>query len=690
MFRSASTIKNFSLPLRGAAIGLTALCVSASPANGDQLAGTAVLQPLKVTATKSERDPFSSPESISVVDRQQIEAQQAVYLGDLLDDLPNVSIAGGPRGIAQQVVIRGVGDERVVFLVDGARQNYSRAHSGRVFVDAQLLKQVDVLRGPASALWGSGAVGGVVALTTKDAIDLLDPGERAGAMLRLGYQSVTDQTIVGGSAYGVFGESLDVLVDVSGREADDVELGDDTTLAHSAFDMQSYLGKVTWNHATGHTLGLALQGYEEQGEVPSNPQTAGTPDDLVDSETRQRNASLRYAFDAEGDTGLWHPSLLFYRNATDVTERRLVDDRQDDTEVVTHGIDARNRMYFATGPVRHALIAGADYFNDEAEASRNGAPRDSFPDAEQSVLGAYVQDEMVFADRWTLTPALRWDRYRSEADGLGGESQEASELSKKLTLSYEVNSWLSVHASYAEAFRAPAISELFVSGTHFTCGPGCANLFVPNTDLEPEKAHNKEIGIRLHKSGLWADGDRASAKLNVFRNDVDDFIDQIVNFTFVPVPGNPGAGGVSYFENVTEARLQGFEAELGYEVANWRLDVGHGQTRGDNLTTDEPLASIPADELTLGVGYTWPAHALSLQWKSRFVSDQDRVPEGIEATDSYQLHGVGLTWRPRWNGKDRVRIDLGVDNLFDEDYRPHLSVLKGPGRNVKASIAMRF
>lgn len=676
--------------LRGTGCSVVLCAVLSATVHGDQSAQGLLLGPIKVTASKSDRDPFSSPESISVIDREQIESQQAAQLGELLDDLPNVSIAGGPRGIAQQVVIRGVGDERVVFLIDGARQNYARAHNGRVFVDPQLLKQVDVLRGPASALWGSGAVGGVVSLTTKDAADLLDANERAGGMLRLGYQSATDQTIVGGSAYGLFGDSLDVLFDVSGRDADDVELGDDTTLQHSAFDAKSYLGKMTWKPADGHALGLTLQGYEEEGEVPSNPQAASTPDELVDSDVSQHNAALRYTFDADGEAGLWHPSLLLYRNETDIAERRLIDDRRDDTEVVTHGLDMRNRMAFDVAATEHVFIAGIDYFKDEAEASRDGAPRDSFPSAEQSVLGIYVQDEITLADRWTLTPALRWDRYQSDADTGDSESQDETELSKKLTLSYDVTDWMSLHASYAEAFRAPAMTELFVSGTHFSCGPGCANLFVPNTDLKPEKAHNKEVGIRLHRSGLFTDGDRASAKLNVFRNDVDDFIDQIVNFTFVPVPGNPGAGGVSYFENVTDARLEGFEVELAYQAANWTVNAGYGQTRGDNRTTGEPLSNIPADELLLGASYQWPAHALSVHWKSRFVSDQQRVPDGVEPSDSYELHGIGMTWRPQWYGKDRVRLDVGIDNLFDEDYRPHLSVLKGPGRNVKASIAMRF
>ncbi|NCC30317.1 MAG: TonB-dependent receptor, partial [Gammaproteobacteria bacterium] len=123
------------------------------------------LSQIRVTAAKSDRDPFTIAESVSVIGREQIEAEQPSRLGDLLLDLPNVDIGGGPRGVGQQVVIRGLGDERILFLLDGARQNFDRAHNARVFIDPDLLKQVEVLRGPASALWGSGALGGVVALT---------------------------------------------------------------------------------------------------------------------------------------------------------------------------------------------------------------------------------------------------------------------------------------------------------------------------------------------------------------------------------------------------------------------------------------------------------------------------------------------------------------------------------------------
>jgi len=645
------------------------------------------MQGVTATATKGDRDPFSVAESISIVDREAVERRQAAQLSDLLEDLPNVDIGGGPRGIAQEIVIRGVGDERILFLLDGARQNFNRAHNGRVFVDPELLKQVEVLRGPASALWGSGAIGGVVALTTVDAADLLSPGDTLGGRFKLGYQGVNDLWRTSASAYGLLGDSVDVLADVSYRDADDTDLGDGTTLGRSAYDSLSGLFKFTWSPNTENNVAVTAQTLGEDGAVPSNPQTLSTPDDLVDRETEQRNLSLRYTYEP-ATAPLLRPSLVLYRNDTDISEKRFVDGRQDDTEVTTWGIDLRNRFKWGEGPTGHLLTAGLDYYKDEAEAERDGLPRPSFPSAEQSVFGVYLHDEIQVTERLTLVPGLRWDSYKSESDGGVAADQDESEWSAKLAASFALTDWLTLHASYNEAFRAPNVSELFVAGTHFTCGPGCANLFLPNPDLRPETAQNEEISLRARKSDLFQPGDQGSARFAVFRNDVDDFIDQIVDFGFAPVPGNPGPGGVSFFENVANARLDGFEIELAYDTPVWFVKAGFGRTRGENRDTGQPLSDIPADALTLGAGIRLTP--VTLGWRGRFVDEQDRVPSGGTPTDGYDLHDVYLTWKPHGFGKDKLRVDLGVDNLFDEDYRPHLSVLNGPGRNIKATVAVTF
>jgi hemoglobin/transferrin/lactoferrin receptor protein len=653
-------------------------------------AGSETLPTVTVTAARSERDIFAIPEAASVVERPVIEREQPVNLGDLLDDLPNVAVGGGPRGQGQTLTIRGLGDERILFLVDGVRQNFSRAHQTRVFIEPDLLRRVEVLRGPASALWGSGAIGGVVAMETVDAADLLAPGDTLGARVRLGYQDGSDQWLTNAGVYGVTGDgSFDYLLDLAWRDAGDVRLGDGSDLANSGFERLSGLAKGTWMPDGVNRFGLSFLGLEQDGEVPSNPHTAGTPDTLVDNETRQRNLVFSWRHDDPANRWL-RPSLTVYRNETDMEERCKIDGRKDETRYTTVGADLRNHTRFA-GPagVAHTLSYGIEGYQDDVEGRRNGQPRDSFPDGESEVIGLYLQDEIIFGGRWALTPGLRWDSFKSEADAEGLDDNEDSELSLKLGLDVAVTDWLSIQALYNEAFRAPGVSELFLSGTHFTCGPRCANLFVPNPELKPEKAHNKELGFRLRQGDLLSAGDEGRFRARYFRNDVTDFIDQIVNFSFRPVPGNPGLGGITTFRNVSDAKLDGFEVQADYDAQRWFAGVAYAQTRGEDDDTGEPLSSVQPDAWTLRAGLRFPAQNLTVGWDANLVDAQDRVPEGGEASDSYQVHDIWLTWTPGGQLAG-LRVDFGVDNLFDEDYQPYLSALKAPGRNIKATVAWRF
>lgn len=121
---------------------------------------------------------------MSVITTEDIEAEQPQSVDDLLQNLPNVELFSGPRRIGEEANIRGFSDERIVTTLDGARQNFSIGHQGRFFLEPDLLKQIEVYRGPNSALYGSGSLGGVIALTTKDASDFLEPGRMLGARLK--------------------------------------------------------------------------------------------------------------------------------------------------------------------------------------------------------------------------------------------------------------------------------------------------------------------------------------------------------------------------------------------------------------------------------------------------------------------------------------------------------------------------
>ena len=672
------------------ALSLALAGVPARAGEGWSELGGRLLDTVTVTATKTARDPFAVAESVSIVDRERIESTQADSLADLLGDLPNVDVAGGPRAIGQRVVIRGLSDSRILFVIDGARQNYNRAHESRIFLDPELFKRVEVLRGPASALWGSGALGGVVSFTTVDAADWLTPGQTFGARFRGGYQDVNTQRQFSAAVYGQVDDRFDYLLNLSYRNADDLDLGDGSRLENSAFDSLAGLAKLTWTPAPFHTFNGSFQTFDHDGGVPSNVQTAGSTADLVDRNTRQRNATLRYHYD-HPDAPYLRPTVVLYHNRTDIDESRLVDGRRDETDFTTTGLDARNSMTFGqTGQFSQVLTYGVEYYRDEARARRDVAPRDAFPDGETTVLGFYAQNEIFVSGRWTITPGLRWDRYENQSATGAAADQSESEFSKKLGIGFQVTSWFSLHAAYNEAFRAPNLTELFVSGTHFTCGPGCANRFVPNPALKPEKAHNKEISARLRRDDLFVSGDQGRFRLTGFRNDVDDFIDSLVIFSPRPVPGNPGPGGVTTNQNVRDAELTGFEVEFAYDAPRWYAGVSYARTRGDNANTGEPLSAIPADAWLLQTGVRFPATQMTVGWRTQVVDAQNRIPVGGEATPSYTVHDLNLSWVPRQGAFEGLRIDAGIDNLSDVDYRPHLSALKAPGRNVRAALSYSF
>ncbi|MBK1648024.1 TonB-dependent hemoglobin/transferrin/lactoferrin family receptor [Rhabdochromatium marinum] len=650
----------------------------------------AILPTLTVTATKSERAVESLPESVSVVTRAQFERFQPSDLGGVLEGLPNVAVGGGPRGIGQQITVRGLSDERLLLLLDGARQDFGRAHNAPLFIDPELLRQVDVVRGPASALWGSGALGGVIALETLDGTELLAPGQSLGARVKTGYQDGNGQWLGSATVYGVNDHGLDALLSLTGREASNMRLGDGSDLAHSGFRELSGLGKVNWSPDGRNRFGVSVLAGDIDGEVPSNPQTEATEDNLVDRTTRQSHVALRYTREEPLHTWL-QPSLLLYRNHTDIDERRLFDRRHDQTDFETLGLDLRNRAVLGgDGPWSQVLTMGLDAYRNRAEAERDGKARDSYPDGRTEVVGFYLQDEIRLGERWTLIPGLRWDNYRSETDAADIADNEDSALSMKFSVHFALTDWLSLQALYNEAFRAPSISELFVSGVHFTCGPGCENLFIPNPSLKPEKAYNKELGLRLHRDGLLTPGDRGDLRVAMFRNDVDDFIDQIVDFSMHPVPGNLGRGGVTGFVNVGSAQLEGFEVEARYQAPRWFATASYGQTRGEDRHTGEPLSAIEPDQWTLQAGMQMPQRDIDFGARARLVAAQNRVPASGTPSDAYQLYDLWLSWNPASRQGQGPSLNLAVDNLLDEDYQPYLSALQGPGRNIKLMLAYRF
>ena len=154
--------------------------------------GVMQLDAITVNGTKSDRLAIDSPESVSVITLEKIEETIPASVGDLLEDVPGVEMGGGPRGMDEQPSVRGLGGNRVVIRIDGVRKNYDAGHRGRGFIDPALLRQVDVVRGPASTIHGAGALSGAIAMETKTASDFLKGDEQFGIRLRQGWLSNSD------------------------------------------------------------------------------------------------------------------------------------------------------------------------------------------------------------------------------------------------------------------------------------------------------------------------------------------------------------------------------------------------------------------------------------------------------------------------------------------------------------------
>lgn len=660
------------------------------------------LEAVTSVATRSERSSFDVPESVGVVDEDQLETEQPTNVAEAVQHLPGVEISSGPRQTGEFVVIRGLSGDRVLVTVDGTRQNFAGGHRSKLLLDPDLLKQVDVLRGPGSALWGSGALGGVLALTTKDAADFLAPEQNFNARIRAGYQDGSREQLRGLTLAGRQG-NFDVVGDIGQRESDDLEQGGGDTLPDSALDVDSSLLKFGWNLMPGHRLQLSSLNYRDQGISPSNPsqpESANNP--RLDRENDQGYTQLRYQFEREnGRFGGAHVNL--YRTDLDITEDRVGAPRHDTLQFETDGFDVG--AYFRFAPFNQRLTLGAERYEDTGAATRDGAPRPQFPDAEQQIQGLYLQNELQLTPAWSLIPGVRHDRFRSRSNtGAGGDLDE-SETSLRLGTAYQLTEWLAINASYGEAFRAPNLTELYAAGSHFL-----GNQFMPNPALRPEKAANRELGLRLGWNSLLREDDQLRVKFSGYENNVEDFIELAVNTTVSSFPQpicslpNPPAGcasplgpiigGSSTFINLRDAELRGGELELAYQLGRLSADFSYARVRGQNRETGDPLALIPADTTRLGLAYRLPAQDLRLGLRLTHADDQNEVPSAasnggvvVQPTDGYTVADIFGVWEPQGERLNGLRVNFGVDNVADKRYRRHLSLFDEVGRNAQLRVS---
>ncbi len=631
------------------------------PAAGSE----SVLEPVVVTSDLDKQNTpiVQTPGNPLRRDREQIKEKTATDLSDVLNFEPNIDFTGGPRGATELPQIRGLGADRILILEDGVRQNFQSGHTGRVFSDFSLMENVEVVKGPWSSLYGSGAMGGVISFRRSTAADYVRrSGKRLG--VEIGAEAATAADEYGGrlTAFAKTG-LFEPLVSVRSAGASDIRLGGGDTLEYSASRDKDVYGSFGFELGEGHHLTMKVNDRGETGETPLNPTTETTAlNQLADMRTRKQDAVFDYRRRTETSDLQAKP----YARKTQVKKARLSDGRTDTQTVETVGIDAWNTTNWTlTENVRATTTLGFEVFQDTNKGARGGGPLASFPDGKSRQYGAYAQPSFTFGEAWTVTPGVRFDSYRNE-DATGASPVNSGQrASLKLHSSVEPVPGHLLSVGWGQAYNAPRLQDLYITEMHF---PG--NFFVPNPNLRPESAETFELGgqsrINLGETSLL------QASATGFITEAKDFINRRVDPT------------TTVMENLDRVRLAGFEAKAFYQSVRWGAGISYGQVRSRNKGANEPLADTPADTWTGKLewaGFEGWAIGTDLKW----LEKQARVPAGTNGSPEAFTQDLYAAWT-----RPTHEIRFRASNVHDRSYVKHGSMIKEVGRDLRLNVSYLF
>ena len=699
------------------------------------------LDTITVAATKTRERAIDALAPVSSISLDQIQGLQPNRLSDVFHSVPGVSFQERGDDPATVINIRGLQDfGRVAVVVDGARQNYQRTGhnaNGSFFLDPELIGGVDVVRGPTANIYGSGAIGGLVSFRTKDINDVLRPGERWGVDLSGSYGSNNTRGL--GSVFGGVRATPDV--DIFGgavyRTQGNYKDGNGTEIGNTGNQVEAGLMKLTVRPALGHEVkfGAVFQDYQyDIGQFNRGPTTTqalialNRGSSVYASDAKNYSGTVTWNYSLPSDNLFdWHMSV--YGNRTDNDQTKTyhygttpsaycnggfgnnvsgcVGDKRGYV-LNTYGVDANNTTRFNVGDWRNALTWGVDAFQDDViTTDSRGNSNITTPSGIRTVSGGFLQLKQNYSTWLEAVSAIRYDRYDLDS---GNTSTGGDRFSPKITLGVTPVPGFQPYVSYAEGYRAPSITETVISGAHatgggpafFVCPDGTAGLFcfLPNPNLRPEVGKNKEVGINLKYDNIFSANDSFRGKINLFRNDVSDYIDLVASAP-VAVPPFGSFSQFYQYQNIANARIRGFEAETMYDAGDWFIGVAGHYIQGKNVATNIGLATITPRKVvtTGGVRLLDRTLILTAQWAS--YGPNNDVPAGYLPATGYELVNLYLTY----NATRDIVLSASIDNLLNQYYRPYaipgsstdgttqndvLWSSPGPGRVYKAGMKIHF
>ncbi|TCJ15177.1 TonB-dependent receptor [Parasulfuritortus cantonensis] len=632
-----------------------------------------------VTATRTEQRIEDVPASVSVIGAADIARRQPQLVADLLRDVEGVDVADYASLAATETIrLRGVGGSFAgstsQVLLDGMplESPVSGIHFGLKALAPEDIERIEVVRGPASALYGPSSMGGVVNLLSKRWQG--DPG----AELQLGIGS-HDAARIGAAAGGSW-DAVDIRLSASHYLTDGYVAQPDPD-PWGAKDLGPRAGR---DRKVGLAMAVRPAANQEISLGYRNAQVesdwlGGHPNYNMDDEVEAYDLGYRY------EPADWAVLKLRYRKLRQIAHILFdddyvngntgslavaeIDDRIDDSDSVDLQSDLRlGRADTVTVGYSHNRAKYTSRWQDVIYADAGESVSKSRLD------GVFVQDEHRFGDAVTVLAGGRWDRYRMDGDTKDGvrtgNDSSDSLFNPRVGLRYRLSAATSLYATAGTAY-VPALNSL-----KFRSGSAWLN----NPDLEPEKSVSYEVGVN-HRIGP------ASVRAALFHTDYRDKISSIQT-----------SSGKWQFQNIGKVRVNGFEFGVDAALGAWSpyLNFSYTDSRivdnpSDPLTEGRQLQRVAPRKLNLGVVYA-PSDRYYVRLAGRYVGDyyfDDRNSETARNPDHFVADFKAGYRLPVAGPVRRAELSLAVNNLFDRRYREQQYEYMD-GRNLWLGLDMRF
>ncbi|WP_029574974.1 FepA family TonB-dependent siderophore receptor [Acinetobacter johnsonii] len=699
---------------------------------------TTQLQTIVLTAEEQVKQSLGA----SIITDKDLEKLPVVNdISEYVRRMPGVNLTGnsatGQRGNNRQIDIRGMGPENTLILIDGKPVNSRNSvrygwrgerdtRGDSNWVPADAIESIEVLRGPAAARYGSGAMGGVVNIKTKKVTNEVHGSVEV-------FTNQPENSKEGSSHRESFNLSGPIIKDVlsyrlyGNYNKTDADAADINPLTESGsraagregVENKDISGRLAWqiNDQQSLTIDTSFgrQGNEYTGDIQNSNADATNPDSSFSNIAyvngllgKETNTMYRdsYALTHEGKWAWGDTKLLAQFDKT--KNKRIPESLAGGPEGSPNSFDKKTSVLDTTRfnaetniPLDiflpQALTLGAEWVEDKFSDATSTVQADAsglvqLPSdrthMKSRIASAYIEDNFKVTDATDLVLGVRFDDH----------SKSGSNWSPSLNITQKLGDYFTLKGGIARAYKAPNMYQNAEGYLLFTRGNGCPDTtatasgscyLVGNADLKPETSINKEVGIQFEK-------DIVNASLTWFRNDYKNKItsgDEVVGTTTV--------GSTTYhlleWTNIPKALIQGLEGSVSLDFGNinWTNNFTY-MMDSVNKTTGNPLSVVPnytinsifnydiTDQFDVNFVYTQYGRQ-----KPRQFAETRNTTMNTKSVPSYGIAGinVGYKFTDQFSGR------LGVSNLFDEQLVRNNDLnqtYNEPGRAYYASLKYAF